>query len=688
MKVAKTKLTVVEHGSTTGHKEGELAMAMIRKEFLRQWGWIAMFAVGLMAMALTACESRRVGLTVRPAPEPELVWEQIGPEGGNITALLATPDGTLYAGMRASPGELPNIGVWRLENGSNSWVGIGLVNTPGMGGSVTSLAIMGTALYAGTENGVFRLDAGDKTWTAVNTGLLNPFQLPNFPPRFLSVTSLTVMRTTLYAGTENGIFRSDNRGDTWTPVSAGLPQTEVSGGTFTATATHRYTYRTIRVSALAVMGTTLYVGTGDRVFRSDNGGNTWTAVNTGLMNSSITLLAVMETTLYAGTLGGIFRSENGGNKWTQVNKGLTNTHVRSLASFGTALFVGTDSGVFRSEDEGDTWTNRGLTDLTVNSLAIIDTTLYAATDNGVFRSEDGGETWTPINTGLTNCHVHSLAFWGTTLYASTDHGVFRSKDGGNTWMRDNKGLEHFDVMVAFGTILYAGTAYGVFRSEDGGDTWTKINTGLGKRISPQYSIPFDVESLAVMGTTLYAGTTDDGVFRSEDRGNTWTPVKTGLPQVVRVLSLAVMGTTLYAGTTISGGDTTGGSVFRLEAGTNRWTEVNTGLTSHAFSTLAVIGTTLYAGTWGGGIFLSHNGGNTWTPAFGLTRYTITSFAVMDTILYAGTRSGVFHEQARINPWKPVNTGLKDTDVFSLAVDGTTLYAGTNGNGVFRASLSK
>ena len=78
-----------------------------------------------------------------------------------------------------------------------------------------------------------------------------------------------------------------------------------------------------------VTPTTLYAGTHDGgVFKSTNGGENWSAVNTGLTNTDVHTLAIdpaTPTTLYAGTFGGVFKSTNGGGNWSAVNTGLTNT---------------------------------------------------------------------------------------------------------------------------------------------------------------------------------------------------------------------------------------------------------------------------------------------------------------------------------------------------------------------------
>lgn len=70
------------------------------------------------------------------------------------------------------------------------------------------------------------------------------------------------------------------------------------------------------------------------------------------------------TNLFAGTNGslypqynGVYLSTDNGSSWTAVNSGLTNTSILSLAVMGTNLFAGTaGSGVYRSTNNGASWT--------------------------------------------------------------------------------------------------------------------------------------------------------------------------------------------------------------------------------------------------------------------------------------------------------------------------------------------
>ena len=149
----------------------------------------------------------------------------------------------------------------------------------------------------------------------------------------------------------------------------------------------------------------------------------------------------------------------------------------------------------------------------------------------------------------------------------------------------------------------------------------------------------------------------------------WT--KTNGPEGGIVMALIVDGTNLFAGTF-------GGGAFLSTDGGNSWAEMNNGLTNKYINSFAVSGTNLFAGT-NGGVFLSNDNGSSWTEVNnGLTNTNINSFAVSGTNLFAGTEwGGVFLSTNNGSSWTTVNSVLNGTWVVSFAVSGTNLFAGTN-----------
>jgi cysteine-rich repeat protein len=299
--------------------------------------------------------------------------------------------------------------------------------------------------------------------------------------------------------------------------------------------------------------------------------------------------------VYALTLcSRVFKSLDGGDSWSAINSGLTDWYVTALAIAPTTpatLYVGSSSacgpgcegnqgGVFRSLNGGSSWSavNAGLTDTNVNALAIdptTPTTLYAGTySGGVFRSLNGGSSWSAVNAGLTSTSVLALAIdpaTPTTLYAGTYDGVFKSLNAGSSWSVVNTGLTSTSVLAlaidpATPTTLYAGTGGGVFKSLNAGSSWSAVNTGL-----PSTSV-LVLAIDPVTPATLYAGTYDAGVFQSLNGGGSWSAVNTGLPnEPVRALAIApTTPTTLYAGPNAAGNTFSGDGVFRSLNGGSSW----------------------------------------------------------------------------------------------------------------------
>jgi hypothetical protein len=200
---------------------------------------------------------------------------------------------------------------------------------------------MPSTLYAGTESGVFKSTNGGESWRAANSGLdNNPLSL--IPIKALAVDPVTP--STLYAGTNSytypgtwryirgAIFKSTNRGETWSRVYDGNTD-------FTSLAIDPIT------------PATLYAGTSDQgVLKSTNGGKTWSVVNTGLTHNDAGVLAIdpiIPATLYVGTTHGVFKSIDSGGHWSAFNPGLATTEVRVLVIdpvTPSTLYAGTSGG--------------------------------------------------------------------------------------------------------------------------------------------------------------------------------------------------------------------------------------------------------------------------------------------------------------------------------------------------------
>lgn len=252
------------------------------------------------------------------ATNPRQSWSPANtglPPAADVRTFTSINNGTL-AGLAGE-------GVYFSNDQGRNWTArnAGLMNR-----FVNALAGNGATVYAGTQGGVYRSFDGGVNWSAASSGLTR-----------LSVLSLVVNGNTVYAGTDNGLFRSTNQGGSWMEVSTGL--------------TDRY----IVALGLAPDGTSLLAATSSGLFRSSiaggNQGQSWTPVTQGLPERVVALtFAQQGRRLLTGTVNGFFVSEDNGVSWRQINGGLLTLQVGALAVSGDTVLAGTRSGgVFVSQ---------------------------------------------------------------------------------------------------------------------------------------------------------------------------------------------------------------------------------------------------------------------------------------------------------------------------------------------------
>jgi photosystem II stability/assembly factor-like uncharacterized protein len=288
----------------------------------------------------------------------------------------------------------------------------------------------------------------------------------------------------------------------------------------------------------------IYVSTKRTVFKTRDGGRSWSPMGEGLESAQVISLGIdpkLSSTIYAGTFAtAVYKSVDGGQLWRPANIGLKG-HVSVVTTLAihpqnpNTVYIGTTIGPYRSTNAGGSWEEivHGMESVYTVSLAIDPQdprTLYAGTSGGMYKSTNGGNRWEIINEGLIEEEVDSAMALGVNtiaidplqtenLFIGTTRGIFYTADGGKQWTPMNKGLDtKFVNQVLIDpkkpNVLYAGTEKGVYKSTDRAGSWKAMNNGLINLVVRSMVFhPFDPD------TTL-AGT-QGGLFKTTDGAETW-----------------------------------------------------------------------------------------------------------------------------------------------------------------------
>ena len=283
-----------------------------------------------------------------------------------------------------------------------------------------------------------------------------------------------------------------------------------------------------------------------------------------------------------GTGGGMFKTENCGETWTAISDGQIDTG--SIGSIDVAesnpniVYVGTGSaairsnviigrGAYKSTDAGRTWQFIGLRDAgQIGSMVIHPSNpdiVWAAAlgspfgpndERGVFKTTDGGRSWkktlfvnnetgarvVAVNKSNPN-EVYAGMYRGfrkgwdiISGGSSKEGGIYKSTDGGETWTKIEAGLPSpligkidIDIARSEPSIVYAmveapGEQGGLYRSDDSGRTWRLVNNQSNIRARPFYFHYVDVNPKDP--NDLWVGAV--GQYRSTDGGKTFRSVST------------------------------------------------------------------------------------------------------------------------------------------------------------------
>jgi photosystem II stability/assembly factor-like uncharacterized protein len=288
----------------------------------------------------------------------------------------------------------------------------------------TALALWpaaGLAHDASSWGGLFRSRDGGATWFQASVGKVMGSALavavdPNDPTRLL-------------LGTDSGLLESRNGGLDWDLTAA-----DVLLGAVLAVA-----FDGAGQTILAASGSTLATSADGVRWRSS-------ALPVGAAPARSLVAGAAPGMFYLVGWHGLFRTEDGGATWSELRTGQPDPTVTRLvidAQTPAKLMVVAGGDVWLSPDSGRRWDGRsaglpaGQIEVAAFDPARPDG-LWAAGANQVFASEDAGATWRRVGQALPEAgtEIRGIAVDGRDrahIVLSTHRGLYASRDGARTW---------------------------------------------------------------------------------------------------------------------------------------------------------------------------------------------------------------------------------------------------------------
>jgi hypothetical protein len=580
------------------------------------------------------------------------------------------------------------------------------------------------------------------------------------------------------SGPQEGVYCSADGGQTWANVLSGEMSTFVGftsasgaiaalGDPFGSTTNKNGIYVSTNASSCS-MSFAPVTGTG--LPAASSLGRIDIGISPNFGADKTLYASIADATTSSNTNIGVFKSTDGGNTWTQttapdvcqqqcwydnVVKVDPNGHV---FLGGAAVFSGnTPIWDMTSADGGTTWTpaipsvqEAGLPHVDSHAMAFMKLTsgnvlMYLGDDGGIWSTTNADAnpiTWTNLNQSaltLTQFYpalsIHPSS-QGMAFAGAQDNGsqIYNQASTGTTWTDngicgDGTGTAIDTVIPSTVYVACNGINLAVSTQNGAANTFVSATSGINLADTSDFVPPMVTDPNAA--NTAYAGTTK--VYQSTNAGLSWTPLTSDLvngasPVFADLTAMAVApgnASVVYAGATtgqlfVATNVTAGAGTFNAVAGqaslpprTIRAIAIDpadpTGKTAYvAFSGFSFVNSQASINDPTGHLFKTADGGATWTdvsctvancstPTASDLPNTPVNDVVLDPdisgTLYVGTDVGVFQGTCSGTPttctWATLSSGLPRVAVLSLKLHhaSRTLRAATHGRGVWDLVLN-
>lgn len=437
------------------------------------------------------------------------------------------------------------------------------INEVMLGYHINSIEIKGHILLCGTQQGIYKSDINNISWTAANNGLPQE-----------EVHLLLNINDTIFACIDNKIYYSINDGDFWIEFYIGSSRiTSIcnSKGVFYVTSLGNGIYFSkdnglnwnslnsglidLQITSLFIFDTLFICGSINEgvYYKSDND---WINNKKGLICSSIRSMTVTSKTLFSNDFEKIYISNNG-LQWNNISPNISKDYFSMLNSMGDTVFLSVEFNkpswpsdnpfIVYTNDDGKYW-NELINPVPFAGddayrIYCYKNRLYAYEDEIMYYTDDLGASWTDI-TIPDKCYIYDILVYNSIPFVSAcgNGNVFKLTSETN-WVISNSGLpsdlEINDLAKTTDAIYAYVMVHGMYVSKDDGLTWSKADNGLDAGY-------WGINSFAFSDKNIFV-TTENGIFYSDNYGQNWYALNDGLINR-NVGSIVIFNDTLFVGT--------------------------------------------------------------------------------------------------------------------------------------------
>ena len=304
-----------------------------------------------------------------------------------------------------------------------------------------------------------------------------------------------------------GISRSPDGGETWERIISTLdPECDVRALTLFPNDPHR-----------------VLAGSEQGVYLSDDNGAIWEKLDSPMAGQEVWSIGIDPTdtnTIFVGARPDVFRSRNGGQSWDKLPVGVSNPCPIGIPKVTVMMVDPRDrrtiwagievDGIYKSLDGGDSWLRlpemgsdafygdiHGM-DITPGAT----TSIYATTPYGIGTSTDEGESWQWQEFPLYHpedrwsyCRgmmrksddPNTIFVGNGESFPKMNGAIQMTKDGGRTWapvplpVKPNSYIYWFTSHASVPNVIIAASHYGeLYKSVDGGTSWEKLEQQFGE----------------------------------------------------------------------------------------------------------------------------------------------------------------------------------------------------------------